>query len=170
MARPFRDYTGEIHGAWTVLHFHHRDRYTYWTCRCRCGVEQVVRISHVVGGTSLGCRECWYESTRTVEGGAAHHPLYRTYRGMLARCYNVNHDQYNDYGGRGITVCERWLDSFPAFVKDMGPKPDAELTLDRVNNDLGYSPSNCRWATREQQIANRRQPNRELLAALGIAP
>lgn len=75
---------------------------------------------------------------------------------MKRRCHKENHHAYANYGGRGITVCERWRESFAAFLEDMGPRPDPSLTIERVNNDEGYSPSNCVWATRLEQGLNKR--------------
>lgn len=82
-------------------------------------------------------------------------PEYNVYQMMKQRCYNKNHGQYKNYGKRGITVCEKWLSGFDEFYKDMGPRPEG-TSLDRINNDKGYSPSNCRWATPNQQQNNRR--------------
>ena len=83
---------------------------------------------------------------------------YFTWHRMMQRCYNENCPVYDDYGGRGIKVCDRWRDravGFTRFLKDMGQRPP-NMTLDRVNNDGNYEPSNCRWATRTQQQRNRR--------------
>lgn len=97
-------------------------------------------------------------------GGKTSHPLYDIYNDMRGRCERPSHKRYADYGGRGITVCERWRHDFWAFVADMGPRPAGQTprgralwTLDRVDNDRGYEPGNCRWATGTQQAVNRRE-------------
>ena len=84
------------------------------------------------------------------------HPLYYTWRGMRSRCNDPTHKNYPNYGGRGIKVCDRWLHSFQNFRTDMGDKPTPNHTLDRINNDEGYSPDNCRWQTRKEQAHNRK--------------
>jgi hypothetical protein len=84
------------------------------------------------------------------------HPLYETWRGILKRCLYPKAIGYMNYGGRGITICKRWKDSFEAFVSDVGPRPSAHHTLDRKNNDGNYEPGNVRWATRIEQNSNGR--------------
>jgi hypothetical protein len=83
---------------------------------------------------------------------------YHAWHDMIRRCSNPRYRDYMAYGGRGITVCQRWIDSFEFFLLDMGKRPDG-LTLDRINNDMGYSPDNCRWATRKQQMRNQQIRN-----------
>jgi len=85
---------------------------------------------------------------------------YGTWANMRYRCFDVAHPQFSEYGGRGITICDRWADDYDAFYDDMGPRP-AEMTLDRIDNDGNYEPGNCRWATPAQQVRNTRR-NREL--------
>ena len=88
--------------------------------------------------------------------GLEQHPLYHTWRNMVNRCTNSNRPDYERYGGRGITVCARWIDSPQLFIDDMGERP-AGHSIDRIDNDKGYSPDNCRWATASQQGKNTRR-------------
>lgn len=94
------------------------------------------------------------------------HPLFRTYHNMKSRCYNRNSSTYPRYGGRGIRVCDRWLESREAFYQDMGERPPG-MTLDRIDNDGNYEPSNCRWATHQQQTDNQRTHKNALWATDG---
>lgn len=96
-----------------------------------------------------------------MKHGLSHLPEYEIWCAMKARCFNPNHEGYKNYAERGITVCDRWVDDFSAFLSDMGSRPAPDLTIERVNNDRGYSPDNCIWATRTVQNRNQRPRKRK---------
>lgn len=118
-----------------------------WSCSCDCGNTGVeIAARDLLHGNRKGCGAC--EDTS--------HPLYSTWRSMLDRCKNPNTPSYKHYGGRGIKVCERWQNSFLAFVADMGLKPTWKHSIDRKDVDGHYEPDNCRWATTLEQANNKR--------------
>jgi hypothetical protein len=129
--------------------------------KCHCGKEFESRVCHVKtnNSSSCGCRRARVSKEKaTTHGLADKHPLYSTWRAMMERCANVNCRAYKNYGSRGIKVCDRWSgrDGFPNFLEDMGEKPSPSHSLDRIDNNQGYSKENCRWATKNQQARNTR--------------
>jgi len=138
---------------------HVTSRGSYWLCQCDCGQQKVIIYSALVKGNSKSCgclRKDAPNAHRTH--GMGNTNLYHQWANMIQRCTNENHRDYHKYGGRGITVCDQWLNSFESFYADMGDKPPY-LSLDRINNDEGYYKENCRWATRQEQQLNRRPYN-----------
>lgn len=127
-----------------------------WCWRCDCGREGVGTTQNVRKSPSCGClqRETATTHGKTLTG------TFLSWKSMKARCRNPRVPDYPRYGGRGITVCDRWYESFDAFLADMGDRPDG-LTLDRIDNDRGYEPGNCRWATKSDQSRNRRERQRD---------
>ncbi len=132
-----------------------------WLCKCDCGNIRKVRQDSLAKGASKSCG-CWGAeqlSKKMKKHGHAtgYSPEYRAWHHMRERCYNTNNKRYEDYGGRGIRVCDRWLESFENFLLDMGLRPSKEHSLDRYpDNDGDYEPDNCRWGTRLQQMNGRR--------------
>lgn len=127
-------------------------------CVCDCGNQKTVTGRNLVSGASqsCGCGVAKSAVERFTKHGRTKHPMYSRYNSMMARCYDEKNWEYANYGGRGITVCDRWVDSIDNFIADMGEPPTKEHSIDRVDNDKGYSPENCRWATKKQQSENRR--------------
>lgn len=144
---------GRRFGRLVVLARIDRKRYL---CGCHCGNEVIVLNSNLYGGNTRSCG-CLYWDTRGVgrlKHGKSHTPIHNIWHNMMQRCYNPRTNNWKDYGGRGIKVCYRWH-RFENFYADMGDPP-VGLTLDRKDNNKGYSKGNCRWASRSVQSRNRR--------------
>lgn len=130
-----------------------------WKCVCDCGAEKLVRQCHLRSGAiqSCGCLSREVTSGMKLIHGQSTTDIYAIWCGIKHRCFNPKAKRYQDYGGRGITMCDRWRDSFEAFLADMGSRPSTDHSVDRINNDKGYEPGNCRWATTREQNRNSRQ-------------
>ena len=144
-------------------------RQSVWLCRCDCGNEKVITSNQLRTGHTRSCGCLLTETIKTLHmtHGGTYHPLYQTWLGMKQRCSNPNHKDYNNYGGRGISVCERWKNDFGAFLHDLGERPGSNYTLDRIDVDGNYEPGNVRWATHKTQATNK--PNCIILSLSGTS-
>lgn len=191
------DLTGKIFGRLTVIKMLPskgvgRKKFAVVLAKCQCGIIKEYASGNLTRGRTFSCgclnSDLISERAKTINikhGESVNNKVsseYSAWIGIKKRCLNKNCKRYKDYGGRGITVCERWLNSFNYFLEDMGRKPSPEYSLDRYpNNDGNYEPSNCRWGTDEQQSNNKRSNVRfdidgtfysvkELSAKFGINP
>jgi hypothetical protein len=167
--KRFQDLTGQRFGRLVVLGWAgHSKPNAAWVCRCDCGGEKLA-LSHNL--KSLRTRSCGCLNLENLSNsGSADfcardtkmHPEHKVWGQMIRRCHNPTERRFADYGGRGISVCDRWrygengTHGFMCFMTDMGSRPSPKHTIDRVNNNLGYSPDNCEWRTRTEQVRNRR--------------
>lgn len=152
---------GKQFGKLTVIkQVEHASKDLYYLCKCECGNEKIIRGSHLTSGKILSCG-CWQKqriSETHKKHGMCNTRLYEIYKGMLKRCYNTTSEAYKNYGARGIVICDEWKNDFKVFydwATSNGYKDN--LTIDRINNDGNYEPSNCRWVTKLIQSRNTRR-------------
>lgn len=159
------DRVGRQYGRLTVTaRAENRGRCVRWCCRCVCGATTVVDGLHLTRGRIRSCGCLRREIVRTRHPNLTHGETrgdretaeYRTWSDIIQRCENPKRQNWKNYGGRGITMCRRWRESFLAFIADVGRRPSPELTIDRIDNDGHYELGNIRWATRLQQRQNQR--------------
>lgn len=158
MKQRFKDITGFRFGKLTVIEMattRKNPKNIDWVCKCDCGNMTTVigtKLRKENGTKSCGCL---INENRFVKHNMSKTREYHSWSGMLDRCYNANSKYYHLYGGRGIEMCPEWKESFNVFYEDMGACPET-YSIDRINNDGNYEPSNCRWATKQEQSVNRK--------------
>lgn len=160
MSKSFKkDLTGQRFGRLTVLEFVPDERpNSSWLCKCDCGKTKIVNSKHFYNSNtqSCGCLKCKYVKRRTKHN-LTKTRIYRTWDSMLQRCYNSHCVSYQDYGKRGISVCDEWKESLEAFYKwSLEHGYNDTLTIDRIDVNGNYEPSNCRWIDKKVQVRNRR--------------
>lgn len=148
--------TGQRFGGWLILD---DDRGPRVLARCVCGTERQVCRAHLHTGASQSCG-CGRRASGAGSRGRDGTPEYAAWKHMLDRCLNPKSQGWDNYGARGIRVCDRWRESYDAFLADMGERPSSLHSLERIDNESGYCPENCTWATRRQQTSNTRRTRR----------
>ena len=164
------DMTGRTFGMWTVIRVSDEESLSgkkYWICRCKCGTERSVEGKSLRNGSSKCCGCTRKENLAAASSranrthGMRNTRLYRIWRGMKSRIHCAKTNSFERYGGRGISVCNEWENSFSTFAKwALSHGYDDSLTLDRINSDGNYEPNNCRWATWSEQAKNKINPER----------
>lgn len=159
MSPRIKDATGQRFGRLRVVGLSRQDQkgMAIWECVCDCGSTVEIKGSYLREGTkSCGCLHKEVMGNTKRIHGMCRSLEYNTWTRMKQRCHNPSNPKWSSYGGRGISVCERWRESFENFLEDMGPRPDG-YSIDRINNAADYTPLNCRWATRTEQARNTRR-------------
>lgn len=143
---------------------HGRNVIRRFLCRCDCGTEKVIRGAGLRSGDSRSCGCYKRDAAKSRSNNLLHgdtrrgvvSPEYRTWQSLKNRCYRIKNSDYSRYGGRGISVCDSWRNSFTQFLADVGRQPSPEHSIERIDNDGNYEPGNVRWATPFEQSRNKR--------------
>jgi hypothetical protein len=166
-----KEYLGQTFQKFTILEdggysvFGKRN-ISFVVCLCSCGTKKRIRLQNLLKGRLQSCGCARSEINRAKTGsknpnykhGLTKTPGFLNWSNLRNRCLNPDNPDYPEYGGRGLTVCQEWQDSFANFLRDMGPQPARGMSIERKNNDKGYEPGNCVWATPKEQAQNRRNP------------
>lgn len=157
---PHIDLVGHKFGRLTVISFAYiLKNNRWWHCLCKCGNKKTLTTAVLKGGhsRSCGCLARDFAKARATKHGKHGIPEYEIWKSMKQRCHNENAKDYHFYGARGISVCEKWRDSFDAFIEDIGYRPGKDYSIERINVNGNYAPGNVKWIRRFMQHRNTRR-------------